>query len=158
MKRQSIMDRHPRRDGTVTQAISAQIDLVNASGEITRASITGTCQWKGPIPQCRLSLSAGEISVTGEGSDYFDAFCRIREELAARELVPRCYGASRNVYPSGMGRDMGLGLKAYRMTPGRHVTADDLVHIFESGPDVDPASVGEQEAFAATWRTSNRSF
>lgn len=136
------------------QPITAQIDLVNASGETRTAHLSGNHHWNGPLPVCRLTLNAGDITASGEGPDYFDAFCRIREELAAHGLVPRCYGASRDVYPSGMGRDMGLGLKAYRMTLGQHVTGDDLVSIFDSAPDLDPASVAEQEQFAATWRQS----
>jgi hypothetical protein len=46
--------------------------------------------------------------------DYFEAFCRVLLRLEREKLSPLCHGASLNVYPSSMGRDMGAGLMAYR--------------------------------------------
>ena len=48
---------------------------------------------------CRLKLefSGGQYEATA--SDFFDALVSVRRELWSRELVPVCYGASRNVYP-----------------------------------------------------------
>lgn len=136
------------------EPLTAQIELVNASGESVTAHLSGTCDRATRLPTFRLSLNAGDVTASGEGTDYFNAFCRIREALAAYGLVPHCYGAARNVYPSGMGRDMGRGLEAYRMTHGQHVSGADLVYIFDSGPDLDPASVAEQHKFAERWRQS----
>lgn len=84
---------------------------------------------------------------------FFEALCRVREDLEATfGLRPDCYGASRDVYPSGMARDMGLGLKAYKSVIGRKMDAN-LVNIFETGTDVEPASVADQRAFAeACWK------
>jgi len=67
--------------------------------------------------------------------------------LAKDRLIPFCYGASLHVYPSGMARDMGGGLKAYKLVVGRHAKIDDLVEIFAKGLDVIPASVAAQEQF-----------
>lgn len=64
---------------------------------------------------CVIALCYERGEVVGEGPDFFEAFCRIREALGPWELLPSCYGASRDVYPSGMARDMGDGLSAYRM-------------------------------------------
>ena len=70
---------------------------------------------------CRLTLQWVNREVHAEASDYFEALCHIRTQLELEELRPVCYGASRNVYPSGMARSMGLGLKAYRTRLGeRH--------------------------------------
>ena len=52
-----------------------------------------------------------------------------------------CYGASRSVYPSGMCRDMAAGLEAYNMQMGKPAGLEDMVNIFESGPDVEVATV-----------------
>lgn len=41
--------------------------------------------------------------------NFFDAMCAIRLVLEQRKLLLRCYGASRNVYPSPMMLDMGAG-------------------------------------------------
>ena len=81
-----------------------------------------------------------------------------RRSLLARDrLIPFCYGASSNVYPSGMARDMGRGLKAYKLVEGRHARMDDLVEIFTEGPDVIPASVDAQEQFYRDWLAAPRS-
>lgn len=47
---------------------------------------------------------------------------------------------------------MGLGLRAYQSVIKRKMDAR-LVNIFETGPDVEPASVADQRAFAeACWK------
>jgi hypothetical protein len=101
--------------------------------------------------ECQLTLkwASGELQST-EG-DYFEAFCRIREQLAEQNLLPMCYGASRRVILSGMGRDMAAGLKAYKAELGKPTQMKDLVHIFETGEDVEPVSVAEQRAFQQAW-------
>jgi hypothetical protein len=68
---------------------------------------------------CRLTFRYAGGEFTAEASDYFETFCRLRERLEAAGWRPVCYGGSRDVYPSGMCRDMGRGLKAYRLHPGR---------------------------------------
>ena len=49
---------------------------------------------------------------------------------------------------------MGQGLKAYKQELGRQAMRSDLVMIFNSGPDVQPASVEEQEEFHYQWLQS----
>lgn len=102
---------------------------------------------------CRLTcLVRGETVVVDE-SDFFRALQTIRRRgLQPKGLIPFCYGASLNVWPSGMARDMGLGLKAYRMEMGRPAT--ELVDIFAEGSDVIPSLVAEQDAFARDWFAS----
>lgn len=106
--------------------------------------------------QCQLTLkwAGGELQRT-EG-DYFEAFCRIREQLAEQNLVPMCYGASRQVVLSGMGRDMAAGLKVYKVQMGKPTSMKDLVDIFETGEDVEPVSVAEQQEFQEQWYESLR--
>jgi hypothetical protein len=50
-----------------------------------------------------------------------------------------------------MARDMGSGLRAYKMTLGQPASRQDLVDIFATGPDVVPATIVEQEAFRDQW-------
>jgi len=92
--------------------------------------------------------------VTGNAPDYFEAMCQIRNALETDGWRPICYGSSRNVYPSGMARDMGRGLRAYKLELGRRGALTDLVSIFDCGPDVQPSSVEEQERFWNEWRRS----
>lgn len=105
---------------------------------------------------CTIALRCDRCEVMGAGPDYFEALCRVREALAQHGFVPVCYGASRNVFPSGMARDMGYGLKAYRMRLGHRAERQDLVNIFAEGPDVEPASVETQREFWKAWRRSLR--
>ena len=128
------------------------VTLINTAGESVQAVFI--VEQGLPHHQCRLQLQFAGRDVVGEASDYFEAMCRIREQLESTGWRPICYGASRNVYPSGMGRDMGRGLKAYRMQLGQLTKRSDLVRIFETGPDVDPVSVAVQRAFWKDWMKS----
>ncbi|HEY4371331.1 MAG TPA: hypothetical protein VGN52_05385 [Burkholderiales bacterium] len=105
--------------------------------------------------RCCLTLRWEGGTLTAAASDYFDAFAAVRRQLPSG-VMPRCYGASRNVWPSRMARDMGQGLKAYRMTMGRQASMADLRYIFDSGPDVEPCMPEEQEAFFEAWLDSPR--
>jgi len=51
---------------------------------------------------------------------------------------------------------MGRGLKAYRITEGKHARREDLVFIFGQGPDVIPAGVDMQRRFFDDWVAAPR--
>jgi hypothetical protein len=104
--------------------------------------------------QCRLTLrhSGGEIAA--EAPDYFEAMCEIRKKLESQGLRPVCFGSSKNVYPSSMCRDMGEGLKVYKQELGRRAMRNDLVMIFDTGPDVQPVTVADQRDFHYQWLQS----
>ena len=99
-----------------------------------------------------LQYPSGEI--TTQAADYFEALCQIRRQLEPAGWRPVCYGSSRNVWPSGMCRGMGLGLKAYKTQLGQRALFADLVRIFDSGDDVEPSSVEEQQQFHQAWLQS----
>lgn len=103
---------------------------------------------------CRLTLRYAGEEITATDGNYFDALCRIREGLEIRGLRPFCYGSSRNVSPSNMSCQMCGGLRAYRMTLGRPAKQSDLVGIFDSGPDVEPVTVSEQQKYRDEWHQS----
>lgn len=100
---------------------------------------------------CHIAFTYRGRTIEESASDYFEAFCRIRMRLEEEKLIPFCYGASLNVYPSGMCRDMGAGSVAYRLTLGQKPARTDLVPIFGEGPDVIPASVAMQKQFHNDW-------
>lgn len=86
--------------------------------------------------------------------DQFECLLQLRmqlEPLGYRFLVN---GARRNVWPSGMGRDMGGGRRAYLMQLGRPVRLSDMVDIFEPIEEADVALVPEQRAFYESWLMS----
>jgi hypothetical protein len=104
--------------------------------------------------ECTLSLAYRGRHISASARDFFEAFCEIRLQLEPEALIPFCYGASLNVYPSGMSRDMSKGLMAYRLVSGSQATRESLVRIFEHGHDVIPSSVANQKAFFAEWLAS----
>ena len=58
---------------------------------------------------CRLRCEYRDKVIESSATDFFQALCDVRSLLAKDGLIPLCYGASLNVYPSGMARDMGQG-------------------------------------------------
>jgi hypothetical protein len=106
--------------------------------------------------QCRIRCEYRGKSAESTATDFFQALCDVRDILGKDGVIPFCYGASLNVFPSGMARDMGQGLKAYRQVMGRHAKRADLVDIFSEGSDVIPASVGAQEQFHRDWLATPR--
>lgn len=99
--------------------------------------------------KCLITFAYRGRTIETEATDFFEALCNIRVRLEGDGLMPFCYGSSLNVFPSAMGRYMGLGLKACLLTIGKH--AADLVEIFDDGPDVVPVSVARQREFFNEW-------
>jgi hypothetical protein len=107
--------------------------------------------------RCLLTCRYRDKTISTGAADFFDALASIRRNLQADGLIPYCYGASLNVFPSGMGRDMGQGLRAYKLTLGKHAEMANLVDIFDEGADVVPADVDAQEQFWKSWLETLRS-
>lgn len=99
-----------------------------------------------------LHLLFGDDVFSAYGNDYFDSFCKIRRKLEGRGWRPLCEGARRDVYPSGMCRDMGSGLVAYVMTLGSSEVGK--ARVLEPDLEIEPATVEEQRAFFDEWLQS----
>jgi len=105
---------------------------------------------------CTLKLIWRGGEATASADDFFEALCAVRLQLEEEGLLLFCYGASLNVYPSGMARSMASGKMAYRMQAGKHARKADLVDIFSEGPDVIPATVARQREYFNDWVASDR--
>jgi hypothetical protein len=103
---------------------------------------------------CHIAVSYRGKCLDGNGADFFAAFQQVRMQLEGEGLVPYCYGASLDVWPSGMCRSMGQGMLGYRLKRGSSTSREDIVRIFDSGLDVVPASVAEQRKFFEEWGRS----
>lgn len=103
---------------------------------------------------CRLTLAIGQDVYTETASDYFEAMQGVRSRLENKGIRLNCYGASKNVWSSGMSRSMGGGEMGYRLTLGKKPTEADLVGIFECDPALIPATVAEQSSFYDEWLES----
>ncbi|MBF0525363.1 MAG: hypothetical protein HQK56_09735 [Deltaproteobacteria bacterium] len=105
---------------------------------------------------CHLEFRYRGKEVNSRAMDFFEAFVKLRLILEKDHLIPFCYGASLNVYPSGMCRDMANGLAAYKLQLEKEPTMDDLVNIFDKGHDVIPASVKNQKEYFNKWLKTKR--
>jgi hypothetical protein len=103
---------------------------------------------------CHITVSYRGKRLDGKGIDFFAAFQQVRMQLEGKGLIPSCYGASLNVWPSGMCRSMGQGMLGYRLKLGSCTSREDIVRIFDAGPDVVPTSVAEQRKFFEEWGRS----
>lgn len=103
---------------------------------------------------CNLTCNYRGKQIKASAEDFFEALRIIRLELEG--LIPFCYGASLNVFPSGMARSMATGKVAYKMQPGKHASKSDLKNIFSEGPDVIPASIAQQQEYFSDWASSER--
>lgn len=127
-----------------------QVQLLARDGSLRE----GLFLWNEDDPECILTLYYYGKELRATEDHYFEAMCTLRKQLETEGLIPNCYGASRRAYP--MSRDMGSGLLVYRLTLGRPALRADLVGLFDTGPDVEPATVAEQEAFYDQWIESLR--
>jgi hypothetical protein len=136
-----------------------EIDLADEAGTRIRASVDCEARhWtedQFSRRTCAISLRFRDTQLNASEHDFFEALCRLREQLAVLGLSPLCYGASRNVFPSGMCRDMADGLCAYRLRLGDR-SKPDIVGIFDSGDDLEVVSVETQRQFFNEWRQSRR--
>lgn len=131
-----------------------QVALLRGSESLAAALVQSEEEVDGGEPVCHLALSFGGRIFSASAADFFEALLSLRRQIEPDGMRLNVYGASRNVWPSGMSRSLGLGLQAYRMTKGKQALSQDLVSIFASGPDVEAVSIAEQEQFKSEWFAS----
>ena len=101
--------------------------------------------------ECRVQIDCqGRVS-EGRRTDYFDALEEARLPFEADGYRLLCYGASLNVFPSGMGRSCALGIESYQF---KKKGPKGSKIIFETGKAVIPATIKEQRLFFLRWRKS----
>ena len=132
-----------------------EIDIANSDGDTLPAQILCEVEYgtENGISRrlCTVRVNWQTHLFSSTADDFFAAFSRIREQLETIGASPLCYAASRNVYPSGLLRDMALGLKAYKHTLNKRVELNDVVDIFQYGSDLEIITVEEQERFHQEW-------
>jgi len=114
-------------------------------GETTPAMITVSSEPSGSDGRFRYSVTVvvdGVEHVAVE-DDAFGALSTVRMELERRGWLLGVEGARIDVWPSGMARDQGGGLRAYRLRRGRSPRSADLVDVFAPAAD-HLATVAEQ--------------
>jgi hypothetical protein len=130
---------------TLTERKRSTIEVLNPDHSKSESHV----EWWSDKSSCHVNLVFDGIRFCGTSTDFFAALAEARCQFEREGHRLLCYGASRNVWPSGMARDMGLGLKAYQLTIGQR--GGVLREIFESGSDIVPATVEEQTSFFREW-------
>lgn len=98
--------------------------------------VGGTVAWRYEQGLWVVELaSPGFDPVVAREDDAFEALSAVRERVEPLGWRLGVAGAQLDVWPSGMSRDQGGGLSAYRMT------ADGAGSVVETFEPVDPASV-----------------
>lgn len=98
-----------------------------------------------------VEINIADSYFRSESSGCFLALLEIRKSLEEQDIYLFCYGASKNVYQSGMAGDMGSGDMAYRLSMGEQALRKDLVNIFDTGVDIIPSTIAEQVEYYEEW-------
>ena len=104
--------------------------------------------------RCRVQIAWPDGNVEATDRSVYHAFAAVREQLEPLGLVPLCYGACPEVQVSGMAVEMSDGIIAYRLSDPRDGWGGPTVNIFDTGPDISPASVAEQREYRQRGRSS----
>ena len=130
------------------------VDLVFSDGHIEPGEFILWEEAPDNPDRVRLDLRFAGETITSFAENFFDALAEMRRKLERQGFRPKCLGATRNVYPSPMIKDMGCGEKAYRLKLGCPAKMEDIVSIFAIELSNDPVSVEEQEEFYRLWLKS----
>ena len=108
------------------------------------------------VEKCRVVLEVPAFdTMQGQGGDLFEALVQLRLALEVQDTFLKLNGSRLDVYPSGMQRDMILGLNAYVMPMPRRTTKYEVVNIFDPAPrGTTIATVAEQREFRDQWARS----
>lgn len=119
------------RNGTNAPAtVTVEMDLTNPDHQ-AHSTVT-------------VSLLGVEHSATAD--DAFEALSLVRAALDREGWLLGVQGARVDVWPSGMARQQGGGMRAYRLRRGRRPRSDDLVDVFAPA-DERLGTVDAQRAF-----------
>jgi hypothetical protein len=141
----------------VERYFSGSIMIVTVDGSRSPARITADEIIEGNQEIYRISLEQGtDVATVESGHDFFEALKLLRQHLEKTGTLICCFGASENVYPSGMQRSMGPAVLAYKTKLGSPTSRGDIVNIFEADETIIPATVDQQEAFHQRWINSLR--
>jgi hypothetical protein len=128
--------------------------VINPDGSILQAEIQAWEESPSDEDSVLVKLILTDSILESQADDFFSALTEIRKSLEKSGRLLGNYGSSLQVYPSPMSRNMGSGGKAYKLVMGKQAMTSDLVSIFESGPDVHPSKVEDQENHYAEWLKS----
>jgi hypothetical protein len=132
-----------------------EIDVLLADGSRVRAVVTADeIIAEGREIYCISLVRGSEVETAQSEVDFFEALIELRLELETSGALLCCFGASENVYPSGMQRSMGAAILAHKTRLGERGRSENIVNIFEADEAVVPATVEQQARFHRQWADS----
>lgn len=108
------------------------------------ASHPATVAWRRDGREYVVGIDSPAFDAVEErAADAFEALCRVRDRLEPDGWRIGVAGAQADVWPSGMARDQGGGLRAYRVGEDR---VGDLVDVFAPADPDTVTTVAAQRA------------
>jgi len=123
------------------------VDALLADGRRVAAQVR--MPWSGDFRAVMEVVIDGLPAVKGEEQDYFEALRSVRRQLDPLGVKLLVNGARRDVWASGMARDMGAGLRVY-LTGGAK-PAERLVDLLDPCDAALVGTVEEQDDFFCEW-------
>jgi hypothetical protein len=99
----------------------------------------------------QLEITINKQKINFKGENFFLVLLDLRKYLEKNNIQILCYGAAKNVYPSSMQLNMGVGRKAYKTYLGQSARNIDIVDIFDYEDGIEYVNVMEQEKFHNEW-------
>ncbi len=138
----------------IVEQYTEKVELVLNDGSRSPADLNIEVREEASRAFYAVTLELNGKTVAGQSKEgLFDALRKLRMTLEKDKVLLHCFGASENVYPSGMQVSFG-GTKAYRMRLGAPALLKDIVDIFASDDSVRPSTVEQQEKFRERWLAS----
>ncbi len=130
--------------------------MSQASVTALKGSETFSCEinFSDAEPHRISAKIAGLFEHEGPCEDVFEGLCDIRRKLSPMGIKLLCAGARRDVYPSGMARQMSGGVVAYRLKMGSPAQRPDVVRIFDAAEADEVGTVEEQADYFRRWSAS----
>jgi len=120
-----------------------------------REVVTGRLEIEDAHPWTLWLMIANE-EYSSVGADFFDSLQNLRGLLEPDGQMLCVQGACRDVFPSGMSRQMSGGRSAYRFVAGRRPGREDLVDIFAPAACDRVVGVDEQITTVRELRAATR--
>ncbi|NEQ98564.1 MAG: formylglycine-generating enzyme family protein, partial [Cyanothece sp. SIO2G6] len=101
--------------------------------------------------ECHVYIQCNGQSWQGSGSDAWAALIDVRQYFEPDGYRLLCYGASLNGLVSGMSRDADMVRLHEWGEPPKRAKTKSIHDVFDTGPDVIPATYREQQVFKQQW-------
>lgn len=135
-------------------SVDREVVLLNEQGEHYLGKIKGFLLEDNNVRLDLVVLDQVIDYISVIDRDFFESLIQIRIILEKKGFYILCNGARKDVYPSGMTRDMFKGVTAYKIQLGVKVQVDDRVNIFDECSRDFIVTPQEQRDFYNHWLKS----